>query len=59
MTDKAAKLLVIADDRWFAQGLVKLIEKGAPGKYSLQICTFAMGVKSVKSEQPDLRSLPY
>lgn len=54
MTGKVSKLLVIADDRWFAQGLVRLIESSAQGKYSVQVCTFAMGVKSVKSEQPDL-----
>ena len=55
MIRESGKILIIADDRRFASGIVKIIEgmteKGV--KLAVEICSFELGAKNVKAGMPD------
>ena len=55
MIKENGKILIIADERRFASGLIRIIEgmteKGV--KLTIEVCSFEMGAKNIKAGMPD------
>ncbi len=56
MIKENGKILIIADDRKFSAGLIRIIEKttAAAVRLSVECCTFDLGAPNVKSKKPDV-----
>ena len=55
MIRENGKILIIADDRRFSSGAIKIIEKTTEAgvKLTLEVCPFELGAKNIKASMPD------